>query len=100
VRVRAGRTGTNPATGATYKDELRATSVSLDDILDESARELAGESLRWLDLKRTGRLVARATLGNKEVARAARLGTNNLLRPIPQTQIDLNRGTFAQNPGY
>ncbi|MGI4872090.1 MAG: RagB/SusD family nutrient uptake outer membrane protein [Janthinobacterium lividum] len=100
VRVRAGKAGTNPTTGKLYKDELKVTAVSLDDILDERARELAGESFRWLELKRTGKLVARTNLYNKETAKAGRLQTNDLLRPIPQSQIDLNRGTFTQNPGY
>jgi len=33
------------------------TQVTLDFILDERARELCGEQLRWFDLKRTNRLI-------------------------------------------
>jgi len=28
-----------------------ATTLTIDDILDERARELAGEELRWFELK-------------------------------------------------
>ncbi|RZK87039.1 MAG: RagB/SusD family nutrient uptake outer membrane protein, partial [Hymenobacter sp.] len=100
IRTRAGKTGTNPATNLAYKDELKATSITIDNILDERARELFGEELRWYELKRTGKLLERGKLYNKELAKFNRLQSFNLLRPIPQTQIDLNRGDFPQNPGY
>jgi len=100
IRARAGKTGTNPATNLPYKDELKVTSVTIDNILDERARELFGEELRWYELKRTGKLLERGKLYNKELAKYNRLQSFNLLRPIPQTQIDLNRGDFPQNPGY
>ncbi|MFD1871860.1 RagB/SusD family nutrient uptake outer membrane protein [Hymenobacter bucti] len=100
IRTRAGKTGTNPATNLPYKDELKATSITIDNILDERARELFGEELRWYELKRTGKLLERGKLYNKELAKYNRLQSFNLLRPIPQTQIDLNRADFTQNPGY
>jgi hypothetical protein len=100
IRARAGKTGTNPATNQPYKEELKVTSVTIDNILDERARELFGEELRWYELKRTGKLLERGKLYNKELAKFNRLQSFNLLRPIPQTQIDLNRGEFPQNPGY
>ncbi|MFW5774311.1 MAG: RagB/SusD family nutrient uptake outer membrane protein, partial [Tangfeifania sp.] len=74
--------------------------MSLDYILDERARELAGELLRWPDLKRTGKLIERVKLYNPD-------GRDNikdfhLLRPIPTTMIDRvsNKDEFKQNPGY
>jgi hypothetical protein len=100
IRARAGKTGTNPTTNLPYKEELKVTSVTIDNILDERARELFGEELRWYELKRTGKLLERGKLYNKELAMYNRLQPFNLLRPIPQTQIDLNRGDFPQNPGY
>lgn len=100
IRTRAGKTGTNPLTGITYKEEMKLTSVTLDNILDERARELPGEELRWLELKRTGKLQSRLLLGNDEAKAAAKFDVHFLLRPIPQSQIDLNRASFTQNPGY
>ncbi|HEX8429237.1 RagB/SusD family nutrient uptake outer membrane protein [Hymenobacter sp.] len=100
IRRRAGKAGTNPATGRTYKDELAVTSVTIDGILEERARELFGEELRWFELKRTGKLLERAKLYNKELIRANAIQPYHVLRPVPQTQIDLNRAEFPQNPGY
>lgn len=100
VRKRGGKTGTNPATGLLYKDEMAATALTIDDILDERARELAGEELRWFELKRTGKLVERTLLRNDEAKATAKLQSFHTLRPIPQNQIDLNRGELGQNLGY
>src|SRR5262249_16921244 len=38
------------------------SQVTLDFILDERAREFAGEQIRWFDLKRTGKLLSRTKL--------------------------------------
>ncbi|MGI4020343.1 MAG: RagB/SusD family nutrient uptake outer membrane protein [Janthinobacterium lividum] len=101
VRTRAAKTGINPATGIAYTTEMTATTLSLDNILDERARELAGEEFRWFELKRTGKLITRTLAYNDEAKAANSLNAHNLLRPIPQSQIDLNRGAaFPQNPGY
>ncbi len=100
IRTRAAKTGNDPATGISYATELQATSLSLDDILDERARELFGEEFRWYELKRTGKLVSRTLAHNDEAKAANTLDAHHLLRPIPQAQIDLNQGPFAQNPGY
>lgn len=91
----------------------------IDFILDERARELAGEQMRWFDLKRTGKLRERvsadAAVGTGAPAvynrqyndgapvagqQAPRPQTFHLLRPIPQGQIDLVNGEYPQNPGY
>jgi uncharacterized protein HemY len=60
-----------------------ASDVSIEFLLDERARELATEGLRFWDLKRTGKLV-------------------HAFRFIPQEQLDAIRNTdeFVQNPGY
>ncbi|PKD16425.1 carbohydrate-binding protein SusD [Salegentibacter salinarum] len=74
--------------------------LSLDFILDERARELAGEQLRWFDLKRTGTLVERVREYNPEAA--DNIQDFHMLRPIPQSQIDavVNKDEFTQNEGY
>ena len=100
IRTRAAKAGNNPATGVPYTTELTATSVTIDNILDERARELAGEEFRWYELKRTGKLVERVLLYNDEAKAANAIKPYHTLRPIPQSQIDLNRGAFPQNPGY
>ncbi len=74
--------------------------ITLDFLLDERAREFAGEQLRWFDLKRTGKLVERVQKFNRSAAPYVQAYHN--LRPIPQKQIDAvsNKNEFTQNPGY
>lgn len=80
------------------------TSYNIDTILDERAMELFGEYHRWFDLKRTGKLVERASLHNYLIDEANFNGANGqlkILRPIPQAAIDLNQNRdFPQNPAY
>ncbi|TCN54587.1 RagB/SusD family nutrient uptake outer membrane protein [Flavobacterium circumlabens] len=77
---------------------------NIDYILDERGRELVGEYKRWFDLKRTGTLVARASAHNYKIKAANFVGVDGqlkILRPIPQTALDLNQNKdFPQNPGY
>ncbi|MBK8877010.1 MAG: RagB/SusD family nutrient uptake outer membrane protein [Haliscomenobacter sp.] len=86
--------------GKTLEMEVAAANLSLDYILDERAREFAGEQLRWFDLKRTGKLVERVRKYNPEAA--GLIQDFHVLRPIPQRQLDavLNKDEFKQNPGY
>jgi starch-binding outer membrane protein, SusD/RagB family len=74
--------------------------ISLDFILDERARELAGEQLRWFDLKRTGKLGDHIAKDNPDAAK--NFQPFHMLRPIPQDQIDAvtNKSVFIQNPNY
>ncbi|MCM4167119.1 hypothetical protein KCTC52924_02696 [Arenibacter antarcticus] len=77
-----------------------AATIDIDMILDERARELMGEYVRWYDLKRTGKLIERATKYNPWTAASGSLDAHHLLRPIPQQEIDLSSNNLGQNPGY
>ncbi|MDP4261238.1 MAG: RagB/SusD family nutrient uptake outer membrane protein [Bacteroidota bacterium] len=76
--------------------------VTLDFILDERARELLAEENRRMTLMRTGTLVARTTLHNTQIINpVVGLTSKNLLLPIPQSEINLNKdAVLDQNPGY
>lgn len=80
--------------------EIQSSDVNLDLILDERARELAGEYKRWMDLKRTGKLIERTLEYNNLAIMENKLENFHLLRPIPQSVIDHDAGDFPQNPGY
>lgn len=79
-------------------------NVSLDDILDESGRELFGEANRWMDLKRTNKLFERAFKHNPFVrchhTNATDIDNHFLVRPIPQSEIERSGYTLEQNTGY
>jgi hypothetical protein len=83
---------------------ITSSDVTLDFILDERARELAGEYKRWLDLKRTRRLL-RAFQYNI-LTQMANPGVTETqiekyyLRPIPQSVRDRDTEGYPQNPGY
>ncbi|AEW01628.1 hypothetical protein A4D02_06395 [Niastella koreensis] len=74
-----------PTGNATAMD-ITASDLSQDFILDERTRELCGENVRWWDLVRTGKLLQRVRMHNKEAA--ANIIEKHVLRPIPQAQID------------
>ena len=70
-------------------------------LLDERSRELFAEDCRWWDLSRTKKLVERVNLYNNEQVSPG-VQPYNMLRPIPQSQIDrVTEGPkYPQNPGY
>lgn len=98
VRRRAAEPG--------FELDVHANDITLDFILEERGRELFGEYHRWMDLKRTGKLIEYNELYNKDMAGSAsdlmkgKDGQYKLLRPIPQDAIDLNKAEIKQNPGY
>jgi len=105
VRRRAAKAG------KTADMAITAGNVTIDFILDERARELLGEYDRWMDLKRTGRLIGRTHWYNRDIRNkyfknnidpfAGVNGESKVLRPIPQKTLDSNTDdTFTQNPGY
>lgn len=93
VRARAAKPGQSL--------EISQADVTIDFILDERAREQAGEYKRWLDLKRTRRL-ARAFEHNilTKMANPAGVINKYYLRPIPLTVIDRDAEGYPQNEGY
>lgn len=86
--------------GRTANMQITPSQVTLDFILDERAREFAGEQMRWFDLKRTGKLLERVKALNPDALPF--IQPYHTVRPIPQTQIDAvsNKNEFTQNPGY
>ena len=76
-------------------------AITIDDILNERALELAGESNRWAVLKRTGKLEERLNLYNPHnVDHGAFDPETHYLRPIPTNEITLSPDTMKQNPNY
>lgn len=80
------------------KAQMDYNNINIDTILNERGRELAGESMRFFDLTRTGKLVERVRKYNPQAAPL--IQDYHVLRPIPQSQIDLISSSFPQNPGY
>ena len=80
--------------------EISESDLDIDMILDERAREFAGEQLRWFDLKRTGKLIERVQQWNPDAS--ANIQPYHAVRPIPQSQLDAvtNKSEFTQNEGY
>src|SRR5690606_19339730 len=81
--------------------EVSAAQMTLDFILAERGRELAGEQTRWYDLKRMGKLTTdylRATNPDIQFFDA----NKHTVRPIPQSFMDAiaNPQEFGQNPNY
>lgn len=77
-----------------------ASNLSIDMILDESARELMGEFNRWWDLKRTDKLIERTKKMNPWAKKIGKLEAKHLVRPIPQHEIDRSSPAISQNTGY
>ncbi|TXK48899.1 RagB/SusD family nutrient uptake outer membrane protein [Pontibacter qinzhouensis] len=103
VRRRAAKPGAEEAMRITPAD------VTINFILDERARELAGEYHRWFDLKRTGTLMERTREYNRDIRNwynrgfdpfLGQDGAFKILRPIPANALLLNNAEVTQNPGY
>ena len=85
---------------AVAAQQVTAGQMTIDFLLDERSREMFAEDTRWWDLARTQKLVQRVQLYNTEGAGGVQ--PFNMLRPIPQSQIDLvtEGPPYPQNPGY
>ena len=106
VNVLRTRAAQKTPTDMTAQMLVTASDINAAFILDERARELAGEHMRWFDLKR---MLGSGTNGD---AFAAYIKAKNpditqvqnfhILRPIRQEELNslLNGAEFGQNPGY
>lgn len=85
---------------ALLAQQVTPAQITLDFLLEERSRELFAEDCRWWDLSRTQTLVQRVQAYNSEGS--AGVQPYNMLRPIPQSQIDLvtEGPAYPQNPGY
>lgn len=87
---------------------VSAADITLDFILDERARELLAEENRRMTLVRTGTLIERSKrlcgttpLADGNIETTNGIKDYNVLLPIPQTEIDLNKdAVLTQNTGY
>ncbi|MDO4209048.1 MAG: RagB/SusD family nutrient uptake outer membrane protein [bacterium] len=86
--------------------QVSASDMTIDWILEERARELCGEWLRWFDLKRIlgpqGKFAATIMGRNPSMAGDDCRQEYHTLWPIPNTFLDKlqNAEEFGQNPGY
>lgn len=88
----------NPSTAQTYLSIVRdragmptLTISSVTDIWNERRLELSCEGHRFFDLVRTGEAASKID---------GFIPGKHELFPIPQVEIDLAGGNWAQNPGY
>lgn len=92
------------AYGNDWNDSYKISpeEVDIDFILDESGRELAGESHRWVDLKRTGKLVERVLKYNLQAGHinTSFISEKHYLRPLPFEWTSRLQNKVEQNPGY
>ena len=108
---------TNPTEAATHINVLRTRAaiktpvdhtadmqvgsgdITLDFILDERARELCGEYMRWFDLKRTGKLASRIQAYNPDITGFKPAYS---IRPVPLSELQAltNAAQFGATPGY
>lgn len=76
------------------------SEMSIDYILNERARELAGENHRWADLARTGKLAEYVEKHNPDISNG-QITEKFYLRPIPLAAIELNPALAGkQNKGW
>lgn len=92
----------DPEQNEAWREAMTVTEedMTVDFILEERARELAGEWQRRLDLKRLGKLIERVKLYNPDAV--DNIQDYHVVRPIPQSQFDgmPDWTTLGQNEGY
>ncbi|WP_198171556.1 RagB/SusD family nutrient uptake outer membrane protein [Mucilaginibacter aquatilis] len=97
-------------TPVNYSEAMKLTAAQVGDattgrlnlILDERARELCGEHLRWYDLKRILNEDNFASYIKNRNRDITTVENYHRLRPVPLTELNAlqNGAEFGQNPGY
>lgn len=86
--------------------QVSAGDMTIEWIMEERARELCGEWLRWFDMKRIygkqGNFAVTVMGRNPSMIKDDCMQEYHTLRPIPNTFLDKlqNAEEFGQNPGY
>jgi hypothetical protein len=102
LRTRAAIKTPVDQTAAMQVTAAQVQTGGINFILDERARELCGEHLRWYDLKRTltgDQFVTRIKSANPDIVDVQSF---HRLRPVPLAELNAlsNPAEFGQNPGY
>lgn len=79
------------------------SNVSYEQLMEVRRKEFIGEGLRWHDLVRSGLVLEVinewiATVSSDKIA--DNITENDILYPVPQSQLDIKGGLYEQNPGY
>ncbi|HEX4683982.1 MAG TPA: RagB/SusD family nutrient uptake outer membrane protein [Gemmatimonadaceae bacterium] len=92
------------AASPAHKNDYNVTAgqMTLDYVMDERERELAGEFTRWYDITRPGVDYFLSRVKKYNPHAAPNVAAKHLLRPIPQSQIDgvVVGPKYPQNVGY
>jgi hypothetical protein len=92
------------AASPAHKNDYAVTpaQMTLDYIMEERERELAGEHQRWYDIVRPGAQYFVDRVKRYNPRAAPNVQVKHALRPIPQSQIDgvIVGPKYPQNPGY
>lgn len=102
LRTRAAIKAPVDQTAAMQVTAGQVQSGGIGFILDERARELCGEHLRWYDLKRTltdNNFASYIKARNPDITDVQDF---HRLRPVPLNELNAlsNAAEFGQNPGY
>lgn len=79
------------------------TGTTLPQLFEERRKEFLGEGLRWHDLVRSGTIVQTITnwIAVEDVKHVILpFTTNDIIYPVPQSELDAGPGLYEQNPGY
>lgn len=79
------------------------SNVTLPQLMEERRKEFAAEGSRWHDLVRSGLVttVMPAWITAEDVQHQMQpFNKNYILYPVPQSELDVKPGLYAQNQGY